>query len=98
MTIANSQIVFDVLSWFNEDVEDEFIDEFMQTPRDELIMYHHTLGREIRNKYKLWTYEWTPVIIDGFDMSPDHPDAVSMKIIEDVWDLIHNQNEKGKIE
>lgn len=54
-------------------------------PESELIMYHHSAGRYIRNTYKLWTYEWEPELIDGVDHSPNHPDAVSMKIIKLLW-------------
>ena len=52
-----------------------------------LVEYHHTLGRHIRNKYKLWTYKHEPEIIDGVDHSPFHPDNISGKIIEEVWKL-----------
>lgn len=56
-----------------------------------LHMYHHSFGRHIRNTYKLWTMPWEPEIeeIDGYmvDVSPYHPDAMSMTIIQKVWEM-----------
>lgn len=66
--------------------------EFKHTSKDDLVIYHHSLGRNIRNYFKLWendTHE--PEIVDGVDVSPDHPDAISMKVIEAVWDKIHKE-------
>jgi hypothetical protein len=64
------------------------IDEFKNTPKEKLIIYHHTLGRDIRNNYKLWDIPWTPEIVDNCDISPNHPDSVSMDIIERVWEMV----------
>ena len=53
-----------------------------------LIDYNTTLGRHIRNKYQLWDYEWTPEYADHgilVDVSPFHPDNLSMEIIKAVW-------------
>lgn len=47
-----------------------------------LIDLHNTLGMHIRNKYKLWNNKWTPLMIEGIDNSPNHPDAISFSIIE----------------
>ena len=52
---------------------------------NKLIQYHDTLGRWIRNEYRLWSIPWTPDIRDGVDYSPFHPDSVSRIIIEEVW-------------
>ncbi|RWZ84364.1 MAG: hypothetical protein EO766_17240 [Hydrotalea sp. AMD] len=61
--------------------------EFFELEKEELIKFHHTLGRHIRNEYDLWSIPWEPVIIDNCDYSPFHPDQVSMTIIEQVWEL-----------
>lgn len=53
-----------------------------------LVMVHHTIGRHIRNRYKLWELEWEPVIKDGVDISEHHPDAVSMRVIEAVYKVL----------
>jgi hypothetical protein len=58
---------------------------FKNTKFEDLITYHHTLGQHIRNYYGLWETKWTPEIVDGVDMSPSHPDAISMHVIEEVW-------------
>jgi hypothetical protein len=65
--------------------------EFVNTPKTKLVMYHGTLGRTIRNEYKLWETHWTPDIRDGgVDYSPDHPDQVSMRVIGEVWERLKN--------
>ena len=55
--------------------------------KESLIEFHHTVGREIRNEHKLWDRKWTPQIEGGCDVSDEHPDAVSMAIIERLWEL-----------
>lgn len=70
------------------------VDEFRNIPTKEgLVGYHHTLGRWIRNEYKLWEIEWDPMIIDGVDYSPYHPDTVSQTIIEGLWKKIRSENQ-----
>lgn len=59
---------------------------------------HHTLGRWIRNTYKLWdshpltqnyfSYPECRDIREGIDYSEDHPDAVSNKIIKRIQELL----------
>ncbi len=76
-----------VMIWFEKDTP-ENRDLFLKTPKDKLIQYHATLGRDIRNEFKLWETEWIPDIRRGVDCSPDHPDQISMKVIEEVWTLL----------
>lgn len=59
--------------------------DFLDTPEHMLILYHSSVGRTIRNEYGLWEYDWAPEIVDGIDVSANHPDAVSMRIIREVW-------------
>lgn len=42
---------------------------------------HNTLGRWIRNEFKLWEQKWEPEIKDGVDHSPYHPDNLSFAAI-----------------
>jgi len=82
-------IVGVVTNWLQE-APAEHRREFKSMSKDQLIQYHHSLGRDIRNEFGLWQYDWVPQLENGFDMSPDHPDSVSMRIIEQVW-----QNEQS---
>ena len=68
--------------WSNAEKTNFFLSEY---GNNNLIDYHHSLGRYIRNKYKLWNKKWEPLIINGSDHSPDHPDNISMKMIEEIW-------------
>lgn len=48
------------------------------------ILMHSTLGRHLRNYADLWQTPWTPEVDErGIDMSPNHPDAISSKVIQD---------------
>ena len=49
---------------------------------DDLISLHSSLGQDIRNEYNLWSTEWVPELVNGIDISKDHPDNVSMEIIK----------------
>lgn len=60
--------------------------------KDKLIRYHGTIGRAIRNLFNLWATTWTPVISNGCDVSENHPDRLSMRVIEAVWQKIRNAN------
>lgn len=70
--------------WSKEDIA-----TFFNTSFDDLNKYHHLLGMQIRNYYKLWEIPWEPEMKDFMgcecDCSPYHPDAVSMTIIQEVW-------------
>ena len=64
--------------------------EFLETPKEKLISYHTTLGRSIRNEFKLWDREWKPDVRNGVDYSPDHPDQISMRVIQGVWERLRS--------
>jgi len=78
-----------VVTWFNKGTEEKK-QEFLSTPRDKLVKYHTTLGRDIRNEFKLWDTYWSPEVIDGVDHSPNHPSQISRRVIEEVWDRLNN--------
>lgn len=65
--------------------------KFMETPREQLHLYHHGLGTQIRNRFQLWEHKWEPMLENGVDMSPDHPDAMSMRVIEMLWDKLNKE-------
>lgn len=83
--MAKAEHITEVISWLYRESK-EVIDAFMHTNRNDLIEYHLSTGMHIRNELELWKVKWTPKIIDGVDHSPEHPDKVSMEIIEGVWD------------
>lgn len=85
MKITEEKMVQQVLEWF-KDAPVEQQTDFIERSKEELIMYHGTLGRNIRNHFRLWEYEWEPELDEsGVDCSPNHPDARSMRLIEEAW-------------
>jgi len=57
--------------------------EYLKTiPREDMIKFHHTEGRYIRNKYNLWDPD-RPLTKDA------HPDDVSMNILYKIWDILN---------
>lgn len=85
------KIAEDVCIWISRMSEHDR-NEFMQCNKEDLIVYHSTLGRDIRNIFKLWQTEWDSEIVNGVDCSRNHPDALSMAIIEKVWEKLHERN------
>ncbi len=67
-------------------------------PRENMGLFHFTIGMNIRNEFKLWdkknplTAQWVPEIVDGCDCSPFHPDAVSMNILYTIWDKVNEKD------
>ena len=59
--------------------------KFRNTSESDLVEYHSTLGRDIRNYFKLWDRKWTIELENGVDVSPNHPDALSMATIRELW-------------
>ena len=58
---------------------------------EEPIMMHHSLGRHLRNHADLWKDRWEPELVGGIDHSPNHPDAISSKVIEDFQKVAREQ-------
>lgn len=64
------------------------MEEFMSTKKDDLIKYHMTLGRYIRNTYIYGT--------DLMESYPnEHPDDISYEIIVRLWEILHDMNTKN---
>ena len=51
------------------------------TKEDDLIMYHHGFGTQIRNTYGLW--EGNPYLEK--ETGKNHPDDISFEIIKAIW-------------
>jgi hypothetical protein len=66
------------------------MEKFLNTPKEKLYHYNDSVGREIRNEFKLWDREWKPIMKNGVDHSEDHPDQISMRVIEGIWELRKN--------
>lgn len=69
-------------------IDDKFLEIFVNTKKEDLIMLHHTLGRHIRNTY-----------IHGKKLMEDYPDEhideLSFEIIENLHDLLVSLNKDG---
>jgi len=76
--------------WLDESSEAERLAFVNAVDKDKLLVYHNTLGREIRNHFSLWSYEWVPEMRNGIDWSKKHPDQISQAVIEEVWDRRQN--------
>lgn len=73
---------------FHEDVTG-ILEDFKNTPLQDSHI-KETLGEHIRKSFRLWQRPWEPVMKNGIDISPDHPETVSAKVIETVhWKLNH---------
>ena len=83
-------MVNEVARLLNKETQKEIKKEFVNTPKYKLVLFHLTLGRTIRNEYKLWDTSWTPDIRDGVDYALDHPDQISMRVMEEVWERLKN--------
>jgi len=82
-----------VLEWFHE--EDTWVqEEFLNTTYDTVVTYNNSLGRDIRNYFKLWETVWEPKLVDGVDYSEEHPDQISMEVIKAVWWILQYRNKK----
>jgi hypothetical protein len=86
---TEEEIVEELFEYFNK--QNENIQEsFKSTKKEDLIGLHPTLGRHIRNEYKLWNRTWIPLLDEyRVDVSPDHPDAISQRIIEKLHEKVN---------
>lgn len=66
------------------------------TPRKikgSLALYHHGFGTRLRNHFGLWEHKWEPEIRNHVDHSPEHPDNISGRIIEEVHRRANERNQ-----
>ena len=68
-----------------------------ETPKQDLIKFHHGWGTSIRNSFGLW--QGNKALFDScMAMVPEqqsHPDTVSMVIIEGVWEALQLEGKGG---
>lgn len=57
------------------------------TPKSDLIQFHMSVGRRIRNYYRLWDAN-NPYVIITDEQSPFHPDQWSQTVIELLWEKV----------
>ena len=81
MKIIMNQMIETVLSWYNESSANSK-NEFKTCEEDDLVRYHSSLGRDIRNHFKLWVNYVPEMYEDGMC---GHPDEISMEVITKVW-------------
>ena len=81
MFLSEPDIVSDLLlrKWTEPDKQ-----TLKNTPYDDLIMYHHSVGMWIRNSYLLWDPN-NPIVDHRDSMSDNFPDQISQRIIETCW-------------
>ncbi len=75
-----------------KDMSPENINTIKNTKRNDLIKYHHGWGTGIRNSFGLWQDD--SELLQSICSTRCHPDDASMKIIEAVWDKLHNKSLK----
>jgi len=59
----------------------------LDTPREHLIKFHMIVGMHIRNRFGLWEDD-NPFTDASDPMGDAHPDQVSQRIIERVWEIV----------
>lgn len=87
---TKEKMVDEVYQWLLDEGE-KSIEYFCATEEKNLISYHNSLGRAIRNHFEMWKHEWEPEIVNGVDHSPNHPDQISFEIIKGVWKKANEQ-------
>lgn len=65
--------------------------------KQDMIKYHHFAGRWIRNFYGLWNpknrltrkyfIDGDKFVRNGINYHPDHPDAVSQRVLDKIWEI-----------
>ena len=86
--MTREEILEEVFRWYLETEEKQQY-SFKNCKKENLVTYHNSLGRNIRNEFKLWDVDWEPEIVNGVDISPNHPDQVSFDIIVEVWKKVN---------
>ena len=65
-------------------------DFFKSTDEKHLVQFHHTLGRQIRNRFRLWGGNKDLLASCGHG----HPDEASFAIIRRAWQLAKMEKQK----
>ena len=70
-----------------DEFDDSEIDDLRNLDQDELLVLHHSIGRDIRNAFGLW--------IGGNPNVTTHPDATSMTVLKVMWTIVQNVSSGG---
>ena len=86
------KMVTEVIDWFHKSDESNK-SKFIDSSEYDLVGYHGSLGKNIRNHFRLWEKPWTPEIckITNCDISPHHPDQISMTVIKEVHKRLNDE-------
>lgn len=68
------------------ELSDDELKVFVNTKKDDLINYHHSLGTMIRNNWNLWRGGLLPDELRKLGIT--HPDDMSHYIIGYCWNII----------
>ena len=79
-TTSNLTTLKDIIADILKDMPEKDKVTLASTPEEDLIAYHHSWGRNIRNRYNLWQ---NPEALE--DIGEAHPDDASSVIIQAVW-------------
>lgn len=82
--LSENEIVLIIVSEFSDDSRKTLL----ATPRVDLIKFHMPVGMGIRNRFGLWE-EANPFTDASDPMDDFHPEQVSQRIIEKVWEHVH---------
>lgn len=74
-----------IVSDIQKHLEPALKEEVANTIEADLIEFHQSWGRDIRNRYNLW---WNPEVLK--DIGEEHPDDASMVIIRSVWKALQD--------
>lgn len=75
----------EIVDHFIGRLSDEALKSWIAVAKDDLIGGHHGTGRNIRNYYALW-HEENPYTDSSDPMGDLHPDNMSGRIIERIWE------------
>ena len=79
------QMADEVDQWLDDCREPER-EAFINGNAESLGFLHHSLGMRIRNHFALWSWPWEQQLDDKLaDRAPEHPDAISMRVLLEVW-------------
>jgi len=77
--------VDEIVADLKNNMDDKGIEAWTSIKKEDLIKLHSTVGRTIRNTYRLWEVNH-PAVPEWV-----HPDEASMKIMEKFWDTLHQK-------
>ena len=94
ITVLTEERWNEIIAAVQKEAPQEFLDIISKMESQELICFHTSAGRHIRNTYGLWELKHEPELIDGIDISPNHPDNISGIILQHIrlLEIAKNEN------